>query len=381
MNPWLFLAIIIYMNARNRKIIRVSILGIVTNLVLAGFKVFVGILSNSIAIILDAVNNFSDTLSSIVTIIGARFASKSPDKKHPMGHGRSEYLSTVIIAILIIYIGLTALVESVKKIITPVDVDYQTQTIAVVSVAIVVKIILGLYVRHRGKKLNSGSLIGSGIDALFDAVISTATLIAIIFYFVTGKQIEAYLAAAISLVIIFSGLRMIWRAFSIILGERADPALTQRIKKDIAKIDGVNGAFDLFMHDYGNGFTVASVNIEVNHALTAAEIDDLSRLVQKTIYKKYRIILSSVGIYAIDLDDPVAEKYWRIVNEIADRYEHIINIHGFNVDQRDKEISFDIVVGFTTPNRRSYYQKFCREVQVAIPDYAINVVLDADISD
>ena len=273
------------------------------------------------------------------------------------------------------------MVESVKKIITPVDVDYQTQTIAVVSVAIVVKIILGLYVRHRGKKLNSGSLIGSGIDALFDAVISTATLIAIIFYFVTGKQIEAYLAAAISLVIIFSGLRMIWRAFSILLGERADPALTQRIKKDIAKIDGVNGAFDLFMHDYGNGFTVASVNIEVNHALTAAEIDDLSRLVQKTIYKKYRIILSSVGIYAIDLDDPVAEKYWRIVNEIADRYEHIINIHGFNVDQRDKEISFDIVVGFTTPNRRSYYQKFCREVQVAIPDYAINVVLDADISD
>ena len=369
------------MKARNRKIIRVSILGVIVNLALAGFKIFVGLLSNSIAIILDAVNNFSDSLSSIVTIIGARFAGKGPDKKHPMGHGRSEYLSTVIIAILIIYIGLTALVESIKKIIDPPAVNYTAQTVIVVSVAIAVKIALGLYVRHRGKKLKSGSLIGSGIDALYDAIISAATLTAIIIFYTTGKEVEAYLAAAISVFILYSGIKLIRSAFSIILGERVSPEISHRIKNSINKFTGVNGAFDLVMHDYGNGITVASVNIEIDHKMTAADIDDLTRSIQKEIYRKHRIILSSIGVYAIDLSNPEVEKLWQKVNEICNRYEHIIDIHGFHVDQKDREIAFDIVVDFTTPNRAQYYQKFCREAGEALKEYRLDVTLDADISD
>lgn len=369
------------MKARNRKIIRISFLGIVVNLALAGFKVFVGILSNSIAIILDAVNNFSDSLSSIVTIIGAHFAGKSPDKKHPMGHGRAEYLSTVIIAILIIYIGLTALIESAKKIINPPEVNYSAQTVIVVSVAIVVKILLGLYVHRRGKKLKSGSLIGSGLDALYDAIISAATLTAIIIFYTTGLEIEAYLAAAISFFILYSGIRLIRGAFSIILGERVDPVISHRIKNSINKFTGVNGAFDLVMHDYGNGTTVASVNIEIDHKMTAADIDDLTRSIQKEIYRKHHIILSSIGVYAIDLSDPEVDELWQKVNSICHRYEHIIDIHGFHVDKKDHEISFDIVVDFTTPNRLQYYQKFCREAEESISDYRLDVTLDADISD
>ena len=370
-----------YMNKRSRKIIRVSVLGIVTNLALAGFKIFVGLLSNSIAIILDAVNNFSDSLSSIVTIIGTTFANKAPDKNHPMGHGRSEYLSTVIIGGLIMYIGLTALIESVKKIITPEPVDYQNVTVIVVAVALAVKIMLGLYVRRRGKKLESSALVGSGIDALYDAIISAATLVAIVVFFATNISIEPYLAAAISLFILRSGAKLIKEAFSIILGERADPKLTKRIKADVAKVEGVNDAFDLVIHDYGNDFVLASVNVEVDHKLTASQIDDLSRTIQKTIYKKYRVIINSVGIYAIDLNDETIEKLWRTVAEIRERYEHIINVHGFHVDLKDREISFDIVVDFTTTDRKGYYRKFCQEVQAAIPDYAISVTLDADITD
>lgn len=380
-NPWLFLVNIIYMKARSRKIIRVSILGIVVNLALAGFKIFVGLLSNSIAIILDAVNNFSDSLSSIVTIVGTRFASKAPDKHHPMGHGRSEYLSTVIIAMIIIYIGLTAMIESVKKIIDPPAVNYTTQTVIVVSVAIVAKILLGLYVRHRGKKLQSGSLIGSGLDALYDAIISVATLTAIIIYYATGWEIEAYLAAAISLFILYSGIKLVRGAFSIIIGERPSSDLTRRIKNSIAQFGGVNGAFDLVMHDYGNGSTVASVNIEIDHEMRASDIDDLTRSIQKAIYRKYRIILSSIGIYAIDLSDPEVERLWQKVSGICDHYDKIIELHGFHVDLHDHEISFDIVVDFTTPNRRNYYQKFCREVEAKIPNYQISVTLDSDISD
>lgn len=369
------------MNKRSQKIIQISILGIIANLALSGFKITVGLLSNSIAIVLDAVNNMSDSLSSIVTIIGASFASKGPNKKHPMGHGRAEYLSTAIIGILIVYIGLTALIESIRKIFQPEAVNYNLITVIVVATAIVVKIALGIFVYKRGKKLNSGSLVGSGMDALYDAVISTATLVAIIIFFTAGWQIEAYLAAAISMFIIYSGVKLIWGAFSIILGERANPTITKNIKADIAKIDGVNGAFDLVMHDYGNGLTVASVNIETDHRMIAADIDDLSRQIQKMIYKKYQISVSSVGIYAIDLSNPKVEKLWRKVSEIREKYEHIIEIHGFRVDFDENEISFDVVVAFTAANRVAYYQKFCREIQKEIPDYKVNVVLDADISD
>ena len=368
------------MDARNKKIVRVSVLGILANLLLAGFKVFVGIISNSLAIILDAVNNFSDTLSSIITIIGAHFSSKAPDKNHPMGHGRAEYLSTVIIAMIIMYIGITALTESVHKIIVPAEVNYRVETVAVVIVAIIVKILLGLYVRQRGKKLDSGSLVGSGLDALYDAVISTMTLIAIIVFFATGLQVEAYLAAGISLFIIYSGFKLIRNAFSIIIGERASSVITRKIKADIAKIDGVNDAFDLLMHDYGSGTTLASVNIEIDHKLRAGDIDEISRKIQKTIYKKYHVTISSVGIYAINLDNQAVEKLWRQVDEIRDRYEHIINIHGFRVDFEDKEISFDVIVDFVA-NRHAYYQKFCDEVQASILNYKINVLLDSDISD
>jgi len=369
------------MNKRSKKIIRVSILGIIVNLALAGFKVFVGLLSNSIAIILDAINNFSDSLSSIVTIIGTAFANKAPDRDHPMGHGRAEYLSTVIIGMLIVYIGFTALVESVKKIITPEPVSYQTATIVVMAVAVVAKIALGLYVRHRGKKLESTALVGSGIDALYDAIISAATLVAIIVFFISGVLVEPYLAAAISLFILRSGVNLIREAFSTILGERADSRLTRRIKTEITRINGVNGAFDLVIHDYGNGYVLASVNIEVDCRLSASEIDDLSREIQKTIYKKYHIIINSVGIYAIDMRDVTIEKLWRIVKGIAEEYDRILEIHGFHVDLRDHEISFDTVIDYTTKDRSAYFQKFTREVEEAIPDFKISIVLDADISD
>ena len=369
------------MKNRNRSIVRVSLVGVLTNLVLSAFKITVGLLSNSIAIIIDAVNNLSDIMSSVVTIIGAHFSNKEPDKEHPMGHGRSEYLSTVIIAILIIYIGLTALVESVRKIIVPEAVDYQATTVIVVSAAIVAKILLGLYVRASGKKLQSNSLVGSGIDALYDAAISTATLVAIIIFFTTGWSIEAYLAAGISLFILRSGFKLIREAFSTILGQRPDSNLSRKIKQSIAEMPEVKGAFDLVMHDYGAGATIASVNIEVDRHLTAAQIDNLSRDIQKLIYKKYKVIISSVGTYAIDLDNPTVEKLWRTTKAIADSYEHIAQLHGFHVELKEKVIYLDVVISFTLADRRAYYDKFCRELKAALPEYTFNITQDSDISD
>ena len=193
---------------REKTIVKTGIIGIVTNILLAAFKAFVGLLSNSIAIILDAVNNLSDALSSTITIIGTKLAGKKPDKKHPMGHGRIEYISAAIISMIVLYAGITSLIESVKKIINPVTPEYKTVTLIIVAVAVVVKIVLGTYVKKTGEKVNSDALKASGKDALFDSIISASTLVAAIVFLISGVGIEAYLGAAISVIIIKSGVEM-----------------------------------------------------------------------------------------------------------------------------------------------------------------------------
>ncbi|MBO7540584.1 MAG: cation diffusion facilitator family transporter, partial [Bacteroidales bacterium] len=166
--------------AKNREqvIVRTSVVGILANVALAAFKAFVGFLSNSIAVVLDAVNNLTDALSSVITIVGTKLAGKPADRKHPFGYGRVEYLSTLVIAIIILYAGITAMVESVKKIITPDTPDYSTVSLVIIAVAVVVKVVLGLYVKSTGQRVNSDSLVASGKDALMDSIISLSTLVA-----------------------------------------------------------------------------------------------------------------------------------------------------------------------------------------------------------
>jgi cation diffusion facilitator family transporter len=366
---------------RQAAIIRTSIVGVAANLLLAGFKAIVGFMTNSIAIMLDAVNNLSDMLSSIVTIIGIRLANKAPDKDHPMGHGRYEYIGTAFIAVLILYIGFTALMESVKKIIHPEPVSYTTPSLIIITVAIAVKVFLSIYFRNSGKKVDSDSLKASATDALLDSVISFATLISAIIFIVCGIATEAYLAAIISLVIMHTGIKMLREIFSVILGERVDAKLAKDIKKSICEVDGVRGAFDLMIHDYGTNMAFCSVNIEVNDDITAREIDDISREVRRKIYYGYNIFISSVGIYSINTKNEKINAIYHRVKEVLSHYEYVIQMHGFHVDEAKKEISFDIIISFDAKNRRAYYLAIKRHLHKVFPKYRINIALDYDYSD
>ena len=183
---------------RSRLIVRTSVTGIVTNVLLAGVKAAVGLLAHSIAVVLDAVNNLSDALSSVVTILGAKLAGKRPDKKHPLGYGRIEYLSAMIVSALVLYAGITSLVESVKKIISPEESDYSVLSLVLIGVAVAVKIVLGRYVTAQGKKAESASLIASGKDALFDAVLSSSVLVCAVIRLTTGLALEPYVGIVIS---------------------------------------------------------------------------------------------------------------------------------------------------------------------------------------
>ena len=151
---------------RSQKIIRTSIIGIVANVLLAAFKAAVGILASSVAIVMDALNNLSDALSSVITIIGTKLSERPADREHPFGFGRVEYFSAIIIAVLVLSAGITSLIESVKKIFNPTEPEYTTVTLIVIVVAIVVKLVLGQYVKRQGHQLKSDALIASGSDAL-----------------------------------------------------------------------------------------------------------------------------------------------------------------------------------------------------------------------
>lgn len=367
--------------ARNRKIIKTSIIGIIANFILVIFKVIVGFLSGSIAIILDAVNNLSDTLSSIVTIAGVKFANRAPDKNHPLGHGRFEYLGTAMIATVISYIGFTAIFESIGKIINPNEVNYTFITFLVVSVSVIIKILIGRYYKKIAKQVDSDSLKNSGFDAMMDALISAATIVAGLIYVIWGISIEAYLATLISVFIIYSGFRMLRESFSVILGERVDSDLSRRIKQAICEIDGVYGAYDLLIHDYGTGRSYASVNIDVLDTLSVVEVDDISREVRRLVGQRFRIYVSSVGIFPINTKDKHTVEVRNNIKSMMLMNDHIRQIHGFRIDEKAKEITFDVVIDFSVEDQNALRRRIIKELKRVYPDYHFVISIDLDFSD
>lgn len=366
---------------RSQIIVRTSLIGILANLVLVLFKVIAGLAAHSIAIVLDAVNNLSDALSSIITIIGARLASKDPDRDHPLGHGRVEYVTAAIIAVIILYAGLASLSESIKKILHPVTPRYTYVTLLIVVVAVVVKVLLGRYVKAKGEAVNSGSLIASGADALFDAVISASTLLAAIIFMLSHISLEAYLGVMISLIIVKSGYGMLLDTISDLLGRRVDASLSKAIKETINSFEEVHGAYDLLLHNYGPDNYTGSVHVEVDDTLTAEEIDALSRRIQAAVYKKNHVIITTVGIYAINTRDQDVLKMRTQIKRIVYSHEDILQMHGFHVDLNSHRGTFDIVVDFGSDDRMATYQSVCREIAEAYPDYTFYINLDSDLSD
>lgn len=366
---------------RQKVIVRTSIIGILANVFLAGFKAAVGLISNSISVVLDAVNNLSDVLSSVITIIGAKLSAKPSDKKHPMGYGRVEYLSAVIIAVIVLYAGVTSMVESVKKIIEPETPDYSATALIIIGVAVLVKILLGTYVMRTGKGVNSDSLVASGKDALMDSIISASVLLAAVIYLIWGVSLEAYLGVIISIFIIKAGFETLRDTISQILGERIDGELSKNIKAALSAYPHVSGAYDLILHAYGPETLIGSVHIEVDHTLSAVELDVLERRITSEIYEKYQVALTGISIYSVDLDDPETDNLFHSIEKEVMADEHVLQIHGFNLDKNTKTVVFDLIVSFDVDDRKAYYQKIVEKIRKNHPDYTFYIALDTDISD
>ncbi len=366
---------------REKIIVRTSIIGIVANVFLAAFKAVIGLASNSIAIVMDAVNNISDAGSSLITIIGTKMAGREPDKKHPFGYGRIEYLSAMIISVIVLYAGITSLIESVKKIINPDTPDYSVVSLVIVGVAVVVKIVLGQYVKSVGKKVNSSSLVNSGEDASLDSVISASTLLAAGIFLFFHISLEAWLGAIISLVIIKSGFEMLKETISQILGERNDPDLARSIKETVTSFPDVQGAYDIVLNNYGPDAWNGSVHIEVPDTYSADQLDQLIRSIQVKVYEEYRVILTAIGVYSVNTKDEYIIEAKKRVTEIVFSHPHVLQMHGFYMDKEKKTMRFDLVLSFDSPDRTKAFRDIHDDVQKEYPDYTMQMAMDTDFSE
>ena len=365
---------------REKTIVKTSVIGIIANVMLSAFKAFVGFASNSIAVTLDAVNNLSDALSSVVTIIGAKLGAKQPDKKHPLGYGRIEYLSSMIVAAIVLYAGITSLVESVKKIISPETADYNAVSLIIISVAIVVKLILGMYVRKKGKKVNSGALTASGSDALFDAVLSASVLASAVIFLIWGISLEAYVGVVIAGFIIKAGIEMMIETLNDIIGKREDAESIRELKQVICEEDAVLGAYDITLFNYGPNKNYGSVHIELPDTMTVNEVDLITRRIQVNVFQKTGVILTGVGVYSFNTSDDEAAQIRNAVQKAVMTHDWALQLHGFYVDTQKKTLRFDVVISFDI-DRKEAIGIMTNEVLALYPDYKVYIVPDFDMAD
>ena len=364
---------------RQKVIVRTSIVGIVVNILLAAFKAAVGLLSHSIAVVLDAVNNLSDALSSVITIGGAKLAGKRPDREHPLGHGRIEYLSALIVAVIVLYAGITSLIESINKIITPETPEYTTASLIIIAVAVITKILLGSYVKKKGEETHSGALVASGTDAISDAALSFAVLVTALLYTFKGISLEAYVGVIISGFIIKAGIEMISDTIRDILGKRASVEVSSRIKEIVTEDPDVLGAYDLFIHDYGPDKAYASVHIELPDSMTVDKVDVLTRKLTDRVFRETGVILTGIGVYSRNTDSK-AEKIRRDIESIVLSHDWALQMHGFYLDEVKKVIRFDVVMSFDISHSEGI-KTICEEVKELYPEYDRVIVPDIDITD
>ena len=364
---------------RNKKIIRVSIVGILANVLLAAFKALVGLLSGAIAILMDAVNNLSDALSSVITIVGTKLSARPADQKHPFGHGRVEYLSAIVISLIVIAAGVTSLVESVKKIINPTTPSYTTLTLVVIIVAIAVKLVLGMFVKGQGKALKRDALIASGADALFDAIVTLSTLVSAGIMLIWDINLDGIFGTIISLVIVKAGVEMLASPLGELLGTRISPEFAQQLKDKALSFEGVYGVYDIIVNNYGPNTLIGSLHISVAENATARELHLLTRSMSEAFYRDFGIIMT-IGIYAVYTGDTPMARLQKAVVQASNDHPGVAQAHAFYYYAEKNLITIDLVPDESVKDIQAFADTMNQFLHEQFPEHKFSVVVDFNYS-
>ena len=354
-------------NIENRsiKITKVSIIGIITNIILAIVKIVLGTMTGSVAIISDAINNITDSSSSIITIIGTKLSEKAPDKEHPFGHGRTEYLTSLVIGTIILITGFQMFISSVESLGKKAEYNYSLTVIIIMILSIVSKIFLGIYTENKGKKLGSEAL-------------TTFALISALFYIFTKISIDAIASAFIALFVIKAGYDLLKETIKKILGEKADADIAEAIYKIVENNPIVLGSHDLILNNYGPKTLIGSINLDIDHEKTVGEIYPIFHHLQLEVYEKLKVFLV-FGIYSMDDHSKMAKEVWSVLRRFEEDEVYVLGYHGVVVDEEREEIYCDILIDFVA-DRNKLRKKLENILLDKFPKYDPHVTIDLEFA-
>ena len=362
---------------RSRIIRNTSILGIVANLLIAGVKVVLGVLTSSVAIVSEGVNNAGDVLTSVLTMVGTKLACRHPDAKHPFGYGRLEYLTALVIAVVIIVSGIEMLIESVKLIFRPEPLEVSYLALGIVAGSAVLKFALGLYTIAMGRKANSSALEAVGIDCRNDAFGSAITIVACITFLTTGFSIDAYAGIVISAFIVKSGVGILKGTVAEILGRPGDAELARRIYRRIRETKGVENAADMMLHNYGPDAWSGSVNVEMDHDLSVGEIYGILHALQLAIMHEERVTMV-FGVYAVDRDHEESKAVRNAVVNFVKQREHVKSFHAIYLEPGTNRIYCDLVVDYSLRDWEPLKTDFRDYMKSVFPDNEVVLTIETE---
>ncbi len=363
---------------RTAEIIKVGSTAAVASIALAFLEAFEGVLAGSIDMIIDGLSHISEAGGAVITVIGARFGGRKPDRKHPFGYGRIEYISAILIALITIYAGITGVVEGVESILNPTHPHYGVVPLAIVVISMITRIVVGRHDIHVGEHHNSRALLQVGRTELKHSLLSAVTLVSAAIHLMFHVEIGPFVAALISLNILWNGFIMLKDMLSSLLGEKNDSGLIHNIRDSILKEPGVEGVYDLVLNNYGPNTHTASVHIGVPDTLPVNELDKMTRHITRRVQQEQDVLLTAVGIYPVNTTDPEVIAMREAVSTICQEQGFVEQLHGFYVDKELKEIRFDLVVSFDTLDHIEVKDIVEAEVSKLYPDYQVTAVVEND---
>ena len=364
-------------DSREGIITATSGLCILANFFIASIKVVVGLLSSSIAIISEGVNNASDVLTSLLTLIGTRLAGKHPDEKHPFGYGRIEYLTSLVIAVLILIAGAEMLLGSAKRIFEPADLSISYIDLAIVAVSAVVKFFLGNYAVKMGKKADSGALEAVGLENRNDAFVSTVTIASALIFVLFHISLDAWAGLFTSAMILKAGIEVLSRTVSELLGRPGEKELAQRLYRKIRATDGVLNAADMMLHNYGPDAWSGSVNLEIDHKKTVGEIYQFLHALQLRIMHEDHVTMV-FGVYAVDGDDPQSRQLRRNIGQFIREQPHVKSFHAVYTEPESRKIYCDFVVDYKLTDWEPVKEAFLAYMDQLYPGHEVVLTIETE---
>ncbi len=354
-----------------------SAMGLVVNVLISAVKIAVGAAVSSIAIVSEGIHSGADAATSILTIVGVKLANKRPTRKHPFGYGRIEYLTSLVIAALILYTGLEIFTTSVDLIFHPAELAIDYLTLVIIAASAAVKLLLGLYTMKKGRQVSSDTLVGLGAECRNDSLASGITILSAVIFLVFGLSVDAYAGLLTALLILKTGFEILRSTLANLLGRSGNRELANQLYKEIRATEGIVNAADMMLHNYGPDAYAASVNIEIDHEKTVGQVYQHIHQLQLRIMHEYRVTMV-FGIYAVDNKTEDARKVRTQIAQFVRAYEWVKSYHALYHDKKANRIYCDFIVEYGDFDWEALRREFTAYMTDLYPGCTVELTVETE---